>query len=67
MPSGKKLGKMADDLQDCWGIIGLEGWQKRSNEWLLGTGLQFRAVIVTVEEKTCLGAVPIGLRAVDGL
>ena len=64
---GKKLEKMADKRQDCWGIVGLGSWQKRSNERLLGTGLQFRAVIVTVEAKTCLCAVPIGLRAVDGL
>lgn len=58
---------MADDLRVGRVTVGLGRRQKRSNERWLGTGLQFRAVIVTVGEKTCLGAVPIGLRAVDGL
>ncbi len=63
----KKLGKMAGDLRIGRVTVGLGRRQKRSNERWLGTGLQFRAVIVTVGAKTCLGAVPIGLRAVDGL
>lgn len=65
--SAKKQGKMRDDLWVGRVTIGLGRRQKRSNERWLGTGLQFRAVIVTVGAKTCLGAVPIGLRAVDGL